>query len=511
MKIERKREIRSLIRTIPDLVRAGLVQQAFDTEKVIAATFDFSEEFLEKLGGIPQNHIEKIQETYRDILQKAFNTGFKNAEIKLKSTKLNKELVDEELDREIQIKVPMPYGIKTDLVTLSQEEIQSYLTVVPDKDTILSQFNKDIDLAYLDGVKEYLRQFPNEFDASEKSEKVEEKKPEEVVVETEEVVVEKESTANVATAVSKDVLTALEKYAKLLGTGDAEKVLRYVLGLGDKGVEVTASADSEKEEKGQKEEKEEKEEKESTNSDTLSKLEAYTKLLKSPEAERVLRHTLGLPPKAVTAGLDEEGQEDKESKIGSYDIEVLKEKIIDLVNKHKVVEGEDLQTVIVECLESGVSEKDPEDAAKAIASKLELETTSDDLDEVFGLADDLADSLTDALELEGTLVFVVTENDDYCLTYSFDAEDLEKHVDEVPAEDKQQLSSLAKLGSSKNLNEIRKASPKVTAHIEAILRNIRNGRVNLVAGSLQLRTNMDDMVYDVFGKPGYKYYKKVIK
>ena len=158
MKAERKKEIRSLVHTVPLLIKAHMVNQAFDTEKVIMATFELSEPFLDLLGGkIPPNHIDRIQEVYGDIMYKAFNVGIKTGEVKSKSTEVNTALTGEDLDREIEIKIPMYFGIKKDLIALFTEQLGDILTSVPDlKEDIVTQFNRDMDRSYLDGVKEYL-------------------------------------------------------------------------------------------------------------------------------------------------------------------------------------------------------------------------------------------------------------------------------------------------------------------------------------------------------------------
>ena len=163
MNLARKKEIRTMVKDIPEMIRAGLINQAFEAEKIIASTFDFSDEFLEKIGGIPQNYIERMQDIYGDLLQRAFNSGFKTAEVKLKSTTINFSLPEEELNRELEVKIPMSYGMKQDIVNMFRDEIKSMVESIPCGGEELSvQFDKDLEVAFKDGVKEYISNAPTQ-------------------------------------------------------------------------------------------------------------------------------------------------------------------------------------------------------------------------------------------------------------------------------------------------------------------------------------------------------------
>ena len=110
------------------------------------------------LQEIPQNYIESIQEIYSDMMCRALETGYKSAEIKSKSIKVDLSLPKEELDREIEIKIPMAFGTKLNFVDVFRSEVSTFLeSMQPDKVTsIIDQFEKDMNASYLEGVKEYL-------------------------------------------------------------------------------------------------------------------------------------------------------------------------------------------------------------------------------------------------------------------------------------------------------------------------------------------------------------------
>ena len=493
MNLSRKKEIRSMVRDIPEMIRSGFINQAFEAEKIIASTFDFSDDFLEKLGGIPQNYIERMQDIYSDLLQRAFNSGFKTAEVKLKAIQIDFSLPEREVNRELELKIPMPYGTKQDIVNTFREEIKAFLESIPCGEEQLSlQFNKDLEAAFKDGVKEYVREIP-----AKNQEPAREPIQEPAFAEVKDVEAKlilnvwdkfatpklrdifesnfenarhrvnakmvknfadwmttgkkardffpKEKTKTATADISKETLDHLEKYVKLLGSGEAEKVLRFVVGLGTgvkkakkkKKTEKTEKAEAsvvakKKEEKEDKKEdkkdkkedkkdkKEGKEEKgvKNNTATTIKKLEEYTKLLNNPLAEKVLRYTLGLPPKAATASFKSIGRQ-----IGFYDTQVLKQRILELLRSHNMNTDDDFQTIVIECITPGVLEMDEQEASKSVAQKLGFEGPLT-LGEVEDRADSLASELDVSLGLPGDLVFLITDEGDFCLTYNFNRKDI---------------------------------------------------------------------------------------
>jgi hypothetical protein len=451
MRLERKKEIRALIRTIPQLVKAGLVNQAFETEKVIAATFEFSEEFIPLLGGIPQNYLETIQEIYSDLLTKGYDNGYKIAEVKIKSTEFNLSLPDEEFDREIEIRMPIAFGVKESLIDIFRTEVLKYFEAAPQEklDEVVSQFDKDLHTSYKEGVKDFLTSMPGEtfpeespVEVEKEVEEVEEVIEDEIADDVEEFVAGKDlvdTTAKViatvfnryatrdikalfdmqaeegkhkanakmlaefaewvsmgkpvddyipdetfrvvADTLSKELLKKLEDYAKLLGEGEAETVLRFTLGLGPKGKKATAEVNEE-----------ESEEEEGS---TYAKLEAYTKLLNNPEAEMILRYTLGLPPKTATA-----------------------------YAKTSIPHG-----------------------PQGVLTKSE----------------------------------------------------------------QSQIESLLPLGKSRTYKDIKKASPKLAVYLSKILNDIRLSKISMVEGLGKLKSSMEDLIGDCFGNDGQDYYNHLRK
>jgi len=356
MNVERKNEIRSLIHTVPLLIKAHMVNQAFEAEKIIAATFELSEPLMDIIGGkIPPNHIDRIQEVYSDVLYKAFNVGIKSGEIKSKSVEVNPTLTGEDLNREIEIKMPMYFGIKKDLSLLFVDQLGDILDTVPDvKENIISQFERDLDRSYLDGVKEYLKVDQEKVDevletpapeVAEESEEdvgeneldedelIEDEEPEEEEKEEEEEEVddeieeelddeeeeeEKKVSASLHSidAVAVTALKVWDKYAskelKDLFTAQAEagrhsdnaEMVHDFNNWLVKGETPAYFLPFE----GNVKKVEDKA--------VLNRLEEYTRLLKDSTAEKVLKYTLGLPSaKKAQASI---GSKDTITKLEAY-------------------------------------------------------------------------------------------------------------------------------------------------------------------------------------------------
>jgi hypothetical protein len=596
MKPERKKEIRSLVHTVPTLIKAHMVNQAFETEKVIAATFDLSDPFLEIVGGkIPQNHIEKVQEVYSDLMYKSFNVGLKSGEVKTKSVEVDKNLAGPELDHELDIKMPMYFGVKQDLMLMFKEQLGEILDTVPDiKENLALQFEKDVEGAYREGLKEFLslespvENTPNsdeeiidegtdvvddsdeeievdlddDLDDLDADENVDDEEDDESALqedvdvsfdsvedaEDEHVkatVVASALDATAATAlkvweayastdlkelfreqskaglhrdnaqmvqgfsdwlvkgnkaelyipfesnvisneVDKSVLNRLEQYAKLLKNSTAEKVLRYTLGLpvSKKAKASVVSAEDKS---------------------IASKLEAYTKLLKDPMAEKVLRYTLGLPIKKVSASVS--------NMVGTYDPEMLRNKIISSIKSHKIEAGiNDFETIIVDCVVSGIDKMPEEKALRKLGKALDIKASSMNAFEM--KVDVLAQKLDDALQLPGDIVFVNIDGD-YCLTYNMKPEDISriqgstKKKSNLTSSDRSQIEALSRLSKSKTIRDIQRASEKASAHIKKILSDIRFGKVGIVEGSSKLRASLEEVIADVFGVEGINYYKQL--
>jgi hypothetical protein len=293
--------------------------------------------------------------------------------------------------------------------------------------------------------------------------------------------------------------------------------------------------------------------------DFMKSLEAYTKLLKDPTAERVLRYTLGLPvkgeapaaPKPATAAADESAVEEQpevteqdgdesgefDGSCGPYDSEELRQKTLDLVKGHQADADEDTQVVVVDCLVSEISEMSEQELATALAKKLEIEEdlshefTDYGLSEVEELADAIAEDLTALAGLPGEFVFV-DHGDNFCLLFCYNSVQAgemakmagaiataAKKESKLPAgpggalsvKDQKEIESLAQLGSMRKttMKQLKKASQRLANDVSTCLSKARSNGLSLGEVADLLKSDLDSHVERVFGMDGLDYLKHV--
>jgi hypothetical protein len=443
---------RSLIARVPELIKASLITQAFEIQKVIASTFEFTDEFKEHMRSIPPHYIERAQEAYSDAMFKSFDSGYKNGAIKEKL--ITDRPSDSSVEDAVRLKVPMPFGLSQDLLASFETDIGGYFETAFDMSGMLQQLAKDMEKAFAEGVMEYLKTLP-----------------EDVLHKPKEAPAPKIEVPKVEAPATEVVAAAAQPLSR---------------------------------------------------EDVLKKIEEYTKLLKDPEAEEVLRYTMGLPVKTrkVEARV-----------IGPYNTQSLKQKVLELLKTHKLSEDE-MQVLIVDCVVSNVGTLKDEDLASLLNEKLTLGLESPQIEAAEIAADKLADQMAQSMSLPGDLMFMKYQ-DDYCLVFTFERsgvaelakegdalvfaskkkEDLPdgpqgtltvKEQDEIKA-----LSSLAK--SKMTYKDVKKASSKVAALLSEAMTQIRNSKVDIAEGAKALKASLEDLIVQAYGKDGLAYYQYVKK
>jgi hypothetical protein len=455
MKPERKSEIRSMHRLVKNLVKASLIKQAKELEAVIASTFEFSKDFMALLKNTPATYIEKIYEVYTSLMMKAFDAGVATATIKSKEAEKLPEA--EDLDIEIKTVMPISYGLSQDLLSSFRNSVNEFIKTLPDLDEVYAQFQKDLEEAHVEGVKNYLENMPKEGKESEKSEekKIEEMKQETApeVVEPEKVAAATEPTAN---------LSDLEKYTKLLGPGVAEQVLRATLGLPPLSP-VTASVIADVDE-----------------DDMIGPYNAGA--LRDKVVELV-----------------------KSSQVRDSDLQSV---IVDcLVSSAADMDGDDLAESLSNRL--GISAK----TFTEVQSK--LDELSLNLKDKVALPGDFVFLTHNG---DYCLVFAYSKEDAENLLD--EPEDVviaaakPKKVGKLPRSPQgalevdvmKEIEALAKLAKGSTYKDVKKASPKTASYMSSILSNIRNSKVGLAEGGGMLKASLPLMVENVFGTDGLDYF-----
>ena len=472
MQFGHKQRIRSLINTIPSLIRASLISQAFEAERVIASTFEFSEAFRVFIRNVPPHYIEITKKSYSDLMFKAFEGGNNLAKTNsgLLAGKAGEELLDI-----IKTKLPMPGILAQDLVAAFDSAVGDLYKTVVNNEEMGAQFKRDLECAFAEGAAQFASTLPKETPA-DKIEKVEE--------------------------VIKEAEQAKQEVALPAPTGPEPEAPSPTEEDLKEAAPVTA---------------------ETKDSLTL-KLEEYTKLLSDPRAEEILRYTLGLPPRTVTASSVKDVALAK--LIGPYDTDALTAKTLSLAKSHDMSDDE-LQTIVVDCIISGVdSYKSGDELAKVIAAKLgmealaQLETLS--MGEVDAAADIMSEALTSSTGLPGDFYFMEQDND-YCLIFAYDREEAAKLASAgetlvfaslpgspqgaLKVSDQEEIKSLLSIGKLSSFKKVKAASPKVYALMSEALIQMRNSKVDIAEGCKMLKRSMAEYVEDAFGKDGADYYE----
>lgn len=443
---ETKKRIRALLRKVPRMVKASLVKQVFELEKVVTSTFEFTDEMQELFQGVPQNHLELAAETYNNKMYRAYQGGHKAAKDAQSKVRLGEDLL-----KEIRLKMPMSYSLGEDLLASFKAEIDEHLQTVPDKGEIYSQFKKDLEMAYLEGAMDYFHEITEQTMG-------EEPEPEPEPVEPSE---EEESTETPSDKESEE---------------DMDKK------------EATAA----------------------TKEEMLSKLEEYAKLLGEDWKEDVLRTTLGLPPKTATAAVSSSSmigpydvgalREKILSAVKAMDLDEqdLQVSVVEcLVSDLNGYNDQELARVVEKRLD--IVGSLPEEATRDDV-RLAVDVIAQRLNEKVDLPGELH-----FLEVNGDycLVFAFEKEQAKDLaTASLPS----SPQGPLSVKDQKEIKALADLKRTSSLKEIRTASSRVASHLGKVLTDLRNSRLNLSEGARALKASMEDLVAAVYGEDGKAYY-----
>jgi len=455
MKSERKSELRSMIRLIPDLVRASLIRQANEIEKVVASTFEFTKEFMSQLRNTPANYIEKIHEMYTAAMFKAFDAGLNAASLKKDIANQMTNFDKERLDRSIKVNVPMSYSLSQDLLASFKNSVNDYLKSSPNLPDIYAQFQKDMEAAHALGVLEFIGTLskPEEVIPSEQI------APPAPPMADEAVINDEQPTKEVKAEAEKEVLNALEKYSKLLGPGVAEQVLRATLGLAPLGKKATASV-------------------------------ALADMVGPYDTNALRDKVLSLV---------------KNSKLLDSDMQSI---VIDcLVAKASDLAGTDLAKLL--------SNRMGFEANGLVEAQNQLDMLSIELKDKVNLPGDFVFLNHNN---DYCLVFAYGTDQAGELSLLSGANTVAKtKVGALPrspqgaieATSMKEIEELAKLPKGATYKDIKKVSSKTAAYMSSVLSDIRNSKCGIAEGGKKLKASLPEMIEAVYGTDGLDYFNHV--
>lgn len=352
--------MKKLIEKVPMLIKAGYYNEAFKLDNVISRSIEVSDPMKELLRGLSSNHMEVVHDAYKKNIYKAFESGYYQA------SNANGENVD----------CCIPLALKEDLTAAFKNKTERFLESQPDYTKIYVLFEKELDDAFKEGIETCC---PTKI-------------KEEITVTT--------------AATKKEILENVKRYTELAGNPEAQRVLRYTMGIGDKDLNELLS-DSKVAEAS----------KDKTEAKGCSHCGCST------AEEKEKEETVEIENKDVGVAVEDID----ETKIGPYEIVSLVDKVKEQLKSHNFTD-EELQYIVIDYVVSNF-EGTPEDFIKKACEKLEIECNAVTLDDLstslLGMEESLTKALNDA-DLPGELVFISDDAGNFMLVHAFEKEDVEK-------------------------------------------------------------------------------------
>lgn len=266
--------------------------------------------------------------------------------------------------------------------------------------------------------------------------------------------------------------------------------------------------------------------------DMLSDLEKYTKLLNDPKKEMILRYALGLPPINQMVVASAEG----EAKVGPYEVNALRDLVLELAKVHTLTNGEE-QLIVIESIISDMQELSSDEICNQVVARLELKDIMPEgcgIDDLSMILDELAAELTQAVDLYGELHFM-EEDGRLDLVFIFETKDANKiailneaivvakiakvkrlkkpAIGELPPSphgllplnEQKEVEDLLKVRNYKKLTlaELKKIAPKAAAHIEELIKILKSGPIGVALS--ELTNSTDKLIKIVYGLDGLDY------
>jgi hypothetical protein len=450
-------KIRRLTKLVPNLVKASYIKQAYDLEKFIKASFEIPSDLNALLGGMPANHREEFIRQYKNALYEAYDCGMKC------------------------MKPEMEFSKYQDIFNGFLESVKAYVSHMGTNSKILEMVEKDIKSNYSLGVEEATKMNQNN-----KLPKLED--------------VSKGAEASVETAKSKEVIAeenkpmpkSLEDYAKLLGPGIPEKVLRTYLGLKT----ATASADA-------------------SDEDLVEKIDESMEMEPSENSEN---------------SEELEMEESVDSMCGPFKVAELKEALLQKIGSHSVDESLSEQSIVVDCVVN-LEGKSEQENAEAISKALQLDPIENgySIEEAMMGADMVAEELTHCMGLPGNFMFLDVENE-YCLVYLYPTETALQHSKlankvvtaakkslghDIPdgpqgaleLKDQKEIEAVCKLNSLRGMSmkDLKEKAPKIHTFIKNAMSELSSSMVTLGEALNDMSLSVSGVVGKVYGKDGVAY------
>ncbi len=465
-----------LIKSIPQLAKAGLNTQAVDLINVVKASFDIPQEYKDHVNALPPHFVELMYNLFRDACYEACDAGFKCD------------------DKAVTVqKIEMSFS----------EKAQKALEVLSDTAGLLGALRKSIEICFDCGLQEGGHKSILEQSVEEKvEEKIEEAPVDMDCIDN--------SDTSVTASIENDAIQNMINYVNSLNNAD-KTALVYALGLlkyvdpsSLKGVvrkSTTASAPLEE--------------------------------VVVPEVP-VVEDLTGLVHNDLVAPLSEEQKEDiaeqtveNSEMVGIYSIPVLFQKIENIMKSHQFSSDTEMECETIDILVDGIDSLTIDEVCQIASDKMNVDCTPcTSIEQMLDCLDNQADVITNLLGIPATVIFLVKDN---ALTLSacfskFDvAKMLETHPDNattpvvgshgrtqnpISLGIKKEVECLARMNSLSGvkMKDLKKGAPRMAQYVSALVADFRTGKICAWSMAKSVKKSMADLVESCYGVDAKLYY-----
>ena len=461
-----------LIKSIPQLAKAGLNTQAVDLINVVKASFDIPQEYKDHVNALPPHFVEMMYNLFRDSCYEACDAGFKCED---KAVTLQK--------------IEMSFT----------EKAQKALEVLSDTAGLLASFKKSVDTCFECGLLEGGHKTVLEQSIEEKTEPAMD------------MDCIDNSDTSVTASIENDAIQNMIKYVNSLNNAD-KTALVYAMGI-LKYVDVEALKRG-----------------------VVQKATASAPIeeVVVPNVP-VVEDITGLVHNDLVAPLSEEQKEEiaeqtveNNEMIGIYSIPVLFSRIDSIMKSHQFSSDTEVECEVVDILVDGINNLTIDEVCQIASDKLLVDCSPcTSMEHLLDCLDNQADEINKLLGIPATVIFLVKDN---ALTLSacfskFDvAKMLETHPDNavtpvvgshgrtqspISLGIKKEVECLARMNSLSGvkMKDLKKSAPRMAQYVSAIMADFRTGKICAWKMASAVKKSMADLVECCYGTDAKMYYE----
>jgi hypothetical protein len=505
-----------LIKSIPQLAKAGLNTQAVDLINVVKASFDIPQEYKDHVNSLPPHFVEMMYNSFRDACYEACDAGF---QCKDKAVTLQK--------------IELTFTGKA----------QKALEVLSDTAGLFESFRKAIDMCYECGLQEGGHET-----VLEKS--LKDKDFAEVTATTDNDVIQ--NMIDYVNSLTNANKTALVYEMGILKYVDQGALKRGQVQRATASTDVTASIEN----------------------DTIQNIIDYVNSLNNANKTALVyemgilkyvdalalqrgvvqRATASMPTEEVVvpvvpivedaAGMghdnlvalptDEQKEEiaektvENNAMVGIYSIPVLFHRVESIMKSHHFSSDTEVECEVVDTLVDNISSLTIDEVCQIASDKLLVDCSKcNNIENLLDCLDNQADEINKLLGIPATVIFLVKDNS-LTLSACFSKFDVAKMLESNPdnavtqvvgshgrtqnpitLSTKREIECLARMNSLSGvkMKDLKKGAPRMAQYVSALVSDFRTGKICAWSMAKSVRKSMADLVENCYGEDAKLYYE----